>query len=145
MTKKTDKSTSLRDRAEDAFESTRERAIETYDSARSTAQKASRDASEQISEAPLIALGGGLALGALIAAFLPTTKKEKELLGPVTDRIKESATGAADAAREAGAARLGELGLTKNKGSDVMRQVIDGALDALKTSAKAAATSVKGE
>ncbi len=145
MTKKNDKSPSLRDRAEDAIESTRERAIETYDSARSTARKASRDAGEQIGEAPLIALGGGLALGALIAAFLPTSKKEKELLGPVTDRIKESAAGAAGAARDAGTARLGELGLTKTKGSDVMRQVIDGALDALKTSAKAAATSVKGE
>ncbi|MEO8619335.1 MAG: hypothetical protein ABI412_08225 [Sphingomicrobium sp.] len=145
MTKKTDKSLSLRDRAEEAYDGARERAIETYDSARSTARKASRDAGDQIGEAPLIALGGGLALGALIAALLPTSKKEKELLGPVTDRIKESASGAADAARDAGTARLGELGLTKTKGSDVMRQVIDGALDALKTSAKAAATSVKGE
>jgi ElaB/YqjD/DUF883 family membrane-anchored ribosome-binding protein len=145
MTRKADQPATLRDRAEDAIDGAREKAIETYDQARATASKARRDARDQIGEAPLIALGSGLALGALIAALLPTSKKEKELLAPVTDRIKDSASSAAGAAREAGAARLGELGLTKDKGSDVVRQVIDGALEALKTSAKAAATSVKGE
>lgn len=139
------KNPTIRERAEDAAESAREQAIEAYDSARKTAKKARKDASEQIESAPLIALGGGLALGALIAALLPTSKKEKELLGPTTKRFKDAASGAASAARDAGTARLGELGLTKDKGSDVVKQVIDGALDALKTSAQAASKSVKGE
>lgn len=143
MATKKDKDISLRDRAEDAYDNAREKAVEAYDSARDAAKKAGRDAGKQVGEAPLIALGGGLALGAIIAALLPTSKKEKQLLGPVTDRIKDSAKGAADAARDAGTARLGELGLTKTAGKDVMQQIIDGALDALKTSAKAASDSVK--
>lgn len=136
---------SLRDRAEDVYDDARERAVEAYDQARAAARKAGRTATGQVSEAPFIALGGGLALGALIASLLPTTRREREILGPVTDRIKDTATAAAGAAREAGTARLGELGITRERGNDVFRQVIDGAADALRASAKAAATSVRGE
>ena len=143
MTQKKDKAVTLRDRAEDVYDNAREKAVEAYDSARDAASKASKDAGKKVGETPLIALGGGLALGAIIAALLPTSRKEKELLGPVTDRIKDSAMGAANAARDAGTSRLSELGLTKNAGKDVMSQIIDGALDALKTSAKAATESVK--
>ena len=143
MTEKKDKAVTLRDRAEDVYDNAREKAVEAYDGARDAASKAGRDASKKVGETPLIALGGGLALGAIIAALLPTSRREKELLGPVTDRIKDTAKGAAASARDAGTARLGELGLTKTAGKDVMQQIIDGALDALKTSAKAATDTVK--
>ena len=42
-------------------------------------------------------------------------------------------------------ARLDELGLTRDAGGEAMRQIVDGATDALKASAKAAATKVRGE
>lgn len=135
----------LRDRAGDAYDDARERAVEAYDEARLAARRAGRSAGNQIGDAPLIALGGGLALGALIAALLPTSRREREMLGPVTDRIKDTATSAAQAARDAGTARLDELGLTRDRGGDVLRQVVDGATDALRASAKAAATTVRGE
>lgn len=109
------------------------------------AREAADRLGDQFNEAPLLALGGGLALGALIAALVPMTRREREILGPVTDRIKDSATTAAQAAREAGTARLGELGLTRDRGNDVIRQIVEGATDALRTSARAAATSVRGE
>ena len=57
-------------------ETAREKAIEAYDSARQTAASAGRKAGDGIDEAPLIALAGGLAIGALIAALLPKTAKE---------------------------------------------------------------------
>ena len=129
----------LRDRAEEAYDDARERAVEAYDQARVAARKAGQSASGQVSEAPFIALGGGLALGALIAALLPTSKRERDLLGPVAGRIKDTATDAVGAARDAGTARLGELGLTRERGGDVFKQVLDGATDALRASAKAAA------
>ena len=132
-------------RQDGLIDSARDRAVEAYDSAREAARRAGRSAGDQFSEAPLIALGGGLALGALIAALLPTSRRERELLGPVTDRIKDTATSAAEAAREAGTARLGELGLTRERGNDMVRQVVDGAADALRASAKAAATTVRGQ
>ena len=135
----------LRDKAEDALDGARERAITAYDSARDGAARAGKKAGDQLGEAPLIVLAGGIAAGAILAALLPTSKGEKKLLAPVTDTLKDRASAAVEAAKEAGQARLGELGLTRDAGGEAMRSIIDGATDALKASAKAAATKVRGE
>jgi len=119
-------------------QSPRERAIDAYDSAR-------RKATGGIEDAPLLALAGGLAAGAVLAALLPASRKERELLGPVADRIKGKAGDAVSAAKEAGQARLDELGLTRNKGSETLRTIFEGAGDAAKVSAEAAVTRLRGE
>jgi creatinine amidohydrolase/Fe(II)-dependent formamide hydrolase-like protein len=118
--------------------SRRQRAIETYGNARNRA-------SESLDEAPLIALAGGLAAGALIAALLPRTRTEERLVRPYANRAKETARSAARAAKDAGRGRLDELGLTKDKGKDAVRSIIDGAREAVRASAQAAAGSVRGE
>jgi len=115
----------------------RQRAIEAYGNARSRA-------SDSLDEAPLIALAGGLAAGALIAALLPRTRTEERLVRPYADRAKETARSAAQAAKEAGRGRLDELGLTPDKGKDAVRSIIDGAREAARASAQAAAGSVRG-
>ena len=143
--KQPQKSPSLRDQAEDALDGARERAITAYDSARDGAAAAGKKASDQLAEAPLAVLAGGIAAGAILAALLPTSKQEKKLLAPVTDNIKDRASAAVEAAKAAGQARLGELGLTRDAGGEAFRSIVDGATDALKASAKAAATTVRGE
>lgn len=135
----------FRDRAEDALDSARERAITAYDSARESAAAASRKASDQLAEAPLAVIAGGIAAGALLAALLPTSAREKKLLSPVTGGLKDKASAAVDAAKEAGQARLSELGLTRDAGGEAIRTIVDGAADAIKASAKAAASTVRGE
>ena len=115
----------------------RTRAIEAYDSAR-------RKASGGIEDSPLLALAGGLAAGAVLAALLPTSRKEREVLGPVADRIKSTAGDAVNAAKDAGQARLDELGLTRDKGTDTLRSIVEGAGDAFKASAEAAVASIRG-
>lgn len=132
-----------RERATEVAGTARERAIEAYDSARDNVREARKGARKQVEASPLAALGGGLAIGAIIAALLPKTRKEKELFGPLTDRVKETAKEAAEAARTAGQGRLDELGLTKTAGTDAIKKVVEGATDAIKTSAKAAASAVK--
>lgn len=126
-------------------ESARERAIDAYDSARDSARAAGRKVEGGISDAPLLALAGGLAAGAIIAALFPATRREKELLGPVAGRIKDQAGAAASAAREAGQQRLGELGLTREAGTDTLRSILEGAGDAAKASAQAAVSKIRGE
>jgi hypothetical protein len=121
----------------------RQRAIDSYDSARGSVAGVGRRASEGIDEAPLIALAGGLAAGALIAALLPRTQAETRALRPLGDRLSGTAKAAAAAARKAGNARLGELGLTREKGSDALRSIFDGVSDAARSSAKAAYGTVK--
>lgn len=114
----------------------RERAIEAYETARERATGG-------IDQAPLLALAGGLAVGALLASLIPATRKEKELLGPVTDRIRDKATDAATAAKEAGQQRLSELGLTREAGADRLKEILDGAGDAAKVSAEAAVAAIR--
>jgi hypothetical protein len=116
----------------------RERAIEAYDNAR-------RKATGGIDEAPLLALAGGLAAGAALAALIPASRKERELLGPVAGRIKERAGDAVNAAKDAGQARLDELGLTRDKGTETLRTILEGAGDAAKVSAEAAVANLRGE
>lgn len=123
----------------------RRKAIDAYDGARDSVADAGRRASEGIDEAPLIALVGGIAAGALIAALLPRTKAETRALRPLGDRVTSAAKAAAAAAREAGSERLGELGLTREKGSAALRSIFDGAADAAKSSAQAAVSAVKAK
>ena len=116
----------------------RTRAIASYDSAR-------RKAGGGIDEAPLLALAGGLAAGAVLAALIPASRKERELLGPVAGRIKDRAGDAVNAAKDAGQARLDELGLTRDKGSETLRSILEGAGDAAKVSAEAAVSTLRGQ
>ena len=116
----------------------RKRAIDAYDRGRSGGVEA-------IDNAPLIALAGGIAAGALVAALLPRSEAESRLLRPVTDRVGDTARSAAKAAKQAGRDRLAELGLTPEKGSETIRSIFEGASEAARASAQAAVGTVKGE
>lgn len=116
----------------------RQRAIEAYDSTRESASDASRRAGQAIGEAPLVALGAGLAVGALLAALLPATRRERQLLGPYGTRVTGAARDAADAARKVGSEKLRELGLTPDA-------VAEKAGAAVRASAEAAAGKFRDE
>src|SRR3982750_4505351 len=91
------------------YSSPRQRAIEAYEGARDRA-------SDRLGEAPLLALAGGIAAGALIAALLPRTSTEARLVRPAARRVKDSARAALDAARDTGTDRLSAMGLNREKG-----------------------------
>ena len=100
-------------------------------------------ATEGIDEAPLLALAGGLAAGALLAALLPRTETERRALRPLGDKLTGTAKAAASAAKDAGTSRLAELGLTPEKGRETLRSIFEGAGDAAKTSAQAALSAAR--
>ena len=133
----------VRQRAMDTYEGARDGVSRAYDSTRQGVSKAGRRATGQIDEAPLIALAGGFAFGALVASLLPKTETEEELLRPVSKKVTEGARTAAEAAREAGTSRLRELGLTPDAGREALRNVVDGVSDAAKSSAQAAVGAVR--
>jgi hypothetical protein len=124
---------------------TRHKAIEAYDGARESVSSAGRRATDAIDEAPLIALAGGLAAGALIAALLPRTQAEQRMLGPVGEKLGTRAKAAAEAARQAGTDRLKELGLTPDAATEKLKSVFDGASEAARASAQAAVGAAKGD
>jgi hypothetical protein len=57
----------------------------------------------------MAAVAGGLALGALVAALLPRTERETELLGSVGGRINEAAREATRSAVDAGKQQVEEI------------------------------------
>jgi hypothetical protein len=123
----------------------RQRAIEAYESARGGVADARRKAADSLTEAPLLALAGGLAAGALIAALLPRTAIETQALRPTVRRVRKTAKAAADAARETGTERLEELGLTREKGEETIRSLFEGVTDAAKASGQAALDAARNE
>jgi len=127
---------SLRDRAGDIYDSARTRAVGAYDSAREKASAATTRASDGIDEAPLVALAGGLAVGALLAALLPRTAQEDKLLGPIGGRITGGARSAVDAAKEAGRDKLNELNLTREAGSSTLQTLVKSVSEAALGAAK---------
>ena len=125
--------------------SLRERAIDAYDSARERASVARTNASEGFGNAPLLTLGGGLALGAVLGALLPRTRVEDRVLGKVGERITGSARAAADAAKEAGREKLAELNITRDAGTSAVQSLVDGLREAAKTSGEAALGVVRNK
>jgi len=116
----------------------RQRAIDAYEGARDKA-------AGSLSEAPLLALAGGLAAGALLAALLPRTKAETKALRPTVRRVRKTAKAAVQAARDTGSDRLNELGLTREKGEETIRSLFQGVTDAAKASGQAAVDAVKNQ
>jgi hypothetical protein len=110
---------------------TRQRAIEAFESARDRA-------ADTLGEVPLLALAGGLAAGALIAALLPRTDAETRAIRPTARRVKDSARAAFSAAKDTGTQRLDELGLSREKGEQTIRNLLDSVTEAAKASANAA-------
>jgi hypothetical protein len=114
----------------------RQRAIEAYEDARDRAAGI-------LTEAPLLAIAGGIAAGAVIAALLPGTEAEGKLVRPTARRVKNSARAAYKAARDTGSERLDELGLNREKGEQTIRSLLEGVTDAARASANAAVEAVR--
>lgn len=68
-----------------------------------------QSASQQIDNAPLIALGAGVALGAVLGAAIPISRKEKEVLGPVGSKLADAGYGAVDRAKDMGKQKFDEM------------------------------------
>lgn len=108
-----------RQRAIEAYEGTRERAVGT------------------LNEAPLIALAGGIAAGALIAALLPRTEAETKAIRPTARRLRSGVEAAAKAARDTGKERFKELGFSKQEGEEAFNRFLQGLKDTARASADA--------
>ena len=130
-----------RGKASDAYNSARERTSAAFGTASERAGRAAEKTSETIDTNPMIALAGGLAIGAVLAALLPKTRKEEELLGDYGRKINETAREAARAAKEAGTGKLDELGYNR----DNIKQKVDSLRSDAAEIAAAAAQQIKGD
>lgn len=116
----------------------RQRAIEAYETARERT-------SETLGEAPLLALAGGLAAGALIAALLPQTDSETRMVKPTARRVRQTAKVAYEAARATRTAELAAAGISRDKGEETIRNLLDGVVGAARASADAALDAARNK
>jgi ElaB/YqjD/DUF883 family membrane-anchored ribosome-binding protein len=128
-----------RGKMESTYGAARDAAGKVIDTTRESARDAARRAAEGIEANPLAVLVGGVALGVLAGALIPRTEQEGKLLGPVGKRLSDTATGAAQAARDAGKAELDALGLNKAAARDQVGKLLGGVVQALSSAGAAAA------
>ena len=108
------------------------------------AASAGRKAGDGIGEAPLIALAGGLRDRRPDRRLAAQDRQGDGVAWRESaDGSPDTARAAADAAKEAGKARLDELGLTRDAGAETLKSILKGAGDATKASAQAALSAVK--
>lgn len=110
---------------------------------RSGSQTATRKAADGVEEFPVAALLGGLALGAVVGALLPRTRQEEELLGSIGESINERARDAALAARDAGQAKLDELGISSDAAGKQVGKLIESVAQVAETAGNAAIDAVR--
>jgi ElaB/YqjD/DUF883 family membrane-anchored ribosome-binding protein len=82
------------------------------DAVRQQATAAYEASANAVDAAPLTALAGAIAVGAVAAALLPSSTREVEALGPLGDRVRGALDMAFTAAKAAGAEHLTARGLT---------------------------------
>ncbi len=98
-----------RSRAAEAYESRRSQTSAAYAGARGSVTRVGERTGEEIRANPVAALAGGFAVGALLAAVLPRTEREAQLLGGVGTKINDAAREAARSAADAGRAQVEEI------------------------------------
>lgn len=112
-------------------------------SARAAADRAVETVGQTFDNRPFSAIGGALALGAVIAALLPPTKQEADVIGPLGDRVRAALDQALREARDAGTGELTAAGLTFAAASNGLGGVIGTLAKAALAASGAAATSVR--
>lgn len=117
--------------------------VDKIDTARQRAADAARRTADGIDQNPVAALVGGIALGAIIGALLPGTRKEAELLGPLGGKVGDAAKTAAQAARETGLDKLDEIGLSRDSVREKVSKIFDEALKVAGETSSAAAQAVR--
>lgn len=140
MTKQTDGEAGLSASISDAYEKVSDKVATAYAAAREGAATAAHGTASRLEGNPLVAVAGGLALGAIAAALIPRSDRERELLAPVGARIAEMGKAALDAARTAGLDALEEAGISQDNARTQASRLFEQAVKA----AGAAGTAAVG-
>jgi ElaB/YqjD/DUF883 family membrane-anchored ribosome-binding protein len=132
-----------RKKAEAALAASKAKAVDAAAATKASAAKAARKTADGVDQNPLIAVVGGLALGAIAAALLPRTRREDRLMGGVGTKARETASKAAKAARSAGKDQLDTLGVSTDAAREQFRDLASKIGQAASSASSAAADIVR--
>lgn len=128
-----------------AYSKARETTSATYERARTRAARGRAYASETLEDNAVAALIGGLALGALVGALLPRSRREAELLSPVGERINETTKRVAGAARDSARDTIESYGLNANAAIEKVDSLFENAAKAATSIGSAARGALQKE
>jgi gas vesicle protein len=138
-----DASATAKRNASAAVEKSKAAASRSVATSKALAKKAGDSTSQTIDKNPLAILAGGLAIGAIAALLIPSTKREQKALGKAGKKITETAKRAVDAAKSAGKEKVDNLGLNQDTLRDQFRDLVNKASEAVKAAGKAAADEAR--
>ncbi len=130
-------------KAEVALTKGRDAAARGADRSRKMASKAKEKSGDAVDKNPLAIVAGGLAIGAIVAALLPRTEREKKLIGSAGKKINSVAKTAMAAAKDAGQATMKQVGLDGDTAKGQFKDLFGKATEAAKAAGQAAKDTVR--
>jgi ElaB/YqjD/DUF883 family membrane-anchored ribosome-binding protein len=115
-------------KASDAYSAARERTSAAYETVRERAGDVTRQTADRIDTSPLIAVAGGIALGAVLGALLPRTEREAQAFGEVGHKVTDAARDVANTAVETGKQQVNDItsNAMQKVGEAVVQAVVSG-------------------
>jgi ElaB/YqjD/DUF883 family membrane-anchored ribosome-binding protein len=129
--------------AKKAADATRAGAKKAAEATKAGAHKAATKTSQTVESNPLGAIVGGLAIGAIVAALLPRTKREDQLVGKVGKTVRTTASKAAKTATATAKEQLDALGVNADAAKAQLRDLAGKISEAAASAGSAAADTVK--
>ena len=141
--KTTETSAATREKAAEAYEKGREAAARGVQQSREVAHNVAVKTGDGIDKNPLAIVLGGIALGAIVGALLPTTEREKKVMGKTGKKLNKKAKEMAKAAKIAGKQQVDSLGLNGDAMREQFRDLVSKAALAVKAAGEAATEAAK--
>jgi ElaB/YqjD/DUF883 family membrane-anchored ribosome-binding protein len=136
--KTSETSAAAREKAAEAYEKGREAAARGVQQSRDVAHNVAIKTNDGIDKNPLAIVLGGIALGAIVGALLPTTEREKKVMGKTGKKLNKKAKEMAKAAKAAGKEQVDSLGLNGDAVREQFRDLVSKAALAVKAAGEAA-------
>jgi ElaB/YqjD/DUF883 family membrane-anchored ribosome-binding protein len=129
--------------ADAAVATSKAKAVKAATVTKANAKKAAKTTVDSVEKNPIVALLGGLAVGAIAAALLPRTKREDDLVGSVGKTVRGRASTAAKAARDTAKEQLDSLGVNADAAKGTIRDIANKIGAAASSATSAAADAVR--
>lgn len=126
-----------------ASRNTKAKAGATSAAARQKARAAAARTGDSIDRNPLAIVLGGVALGAVIGALLPSTERETRMLGKAGKKLNKKAKKMAEAAKDAGKKKVDSLGLNGEMVREQFRDLVGKATEAMRAAGEAASEEAR--
>lgn len=136
-------SANARNKARNALDASKSAAGKTVETSKRISSNAKAKTGETIETSPLAMVACGVAIGAIVAALLPKSEREKKVLGGAGRKLNDTAKIAVKAAKSAGAAHMVDVGLNSETLREQAKDIFQKGVETAKTASKAAKDAVK--